>query len=109
MDLALELGFRTVAQLKREMTTGELRQWQTYARKRWLPGRRIELLLANLARMTAGADSIAPFVFDPTLRDALAPKPAGTAEMAANAFAAIAGTGRIFKLGQKRKQRLANG
>jgi len=106
-DLALELGM-TADELGTRMYEHELRSWQTYARKRWLPGRRFELLLANIARMTAGADSITPFIFDPQLREALTPKPTATATVAASAFAAIAGTGRIFKLGQKRKK-VANG
>ena len=98
----------TVEDLSENMAESEFRSWQNYAHRRWLPGRRLELLLANMARMTAGADSITPFVFDPTLRELLTPKVVATAGMAANAFAAIAGTGRIFKLGQKRKAR-ANG
>jgi hypothetical protein len=54
MDLALELGFRTVEALRREMTEEELGQWYRYASRKKLPMRRIELLLANLARLTAG-------------------------------------------------------
>ena len=96
----------TVGELGEHMDESEFRSWQNYARRRWLPSRRLELLLANIARMTANADSIAPFVFDPALRDLLTPKPVATAGMAANAFAAIAGSGRIFKLGQKRKKAL---
>jgi hypothetical protein len=107
MDLALEFGC-TVDELGEAMTERELRQWQAYARKRWLPGRRLELLLANIARMTAGSDSLVPFIFDPALREALTPKTVATATVAASAFAAIAGTGRIFRLGQKRKK-VANG
>jgi hypothetical protein len=98
----------TVDELGERMHEAEFRSWQIYASRRWLPGRRIELLLANVARMAAHADSITPFVFDPLLRDLLTPKAVGTATMAANAFAAIAGTGTIFRLGQKRK-RIGNG
>jgi hypothetical protein len=98
----------TVDELGERMHESEFRSWQNYASRRFLPGRRIELLLANIARMTAAAESITPFVFDPLLRDLLTPKSVATATMAANAFAAIAGTGTIFKLGQKRK-RTSNG
>jgi len=98
----------TVEELGEHMDESEFRSWQRYARRRWLPGQRLELLLANVARMAAHADSITPFVFDPLLRELLTPKPVATATMAANAFAAIAGTGTIFKLGQKRKK-VANG
>ena len=65
-DLALELGM-TVGELSEQMEESELRAWQNYSRQRWLPGRRLELLLANIARMSADADSIVPFVFDPAL------------------------------------------
>ena len=94
----------TVGELSERMDESEFRSWQTYARRRWLPNRRIELLLANIARMSAGGDTITPFVFDPALREALTPKAVGTAMMAANVFAAIAGKGRIVKLGTKRKK-----
>ena len=94
----------TVKELTEYMDESEFQSWQHYARRRWLPHRRLELLLANVARLSGGADSLTPFVFDPALRELLTPKATGTATMAAGAFAAMTGTGRIYRLGQKRKK-----
>jgi hypothetical protein len=112
MDLALELGFRTVAQLRREMTERELGQWEQYARRRWLPKQRLELLLANLARIGTGAKELAAFVMDPALRERLEPPSIADAEAAQQAVTAIAGRGRVVHLnavpiGQER--RVSNG
>jgi hypothetical protein len=105
MDLALELGFRTVEALRREMTEEELGQWYRYASRKKLPMRRIELLLANLARLTAGSDAIAPFVFDESLREALTPKPVSTVEDGVLAINAITGNRKVIRLGEKRRKR----
>ena len=94
----------TVKELAEHMDESEFRSWQHYARRRWLPHRRLELLLANIARLSGGADTLVPFVFDPLLSQLLTPKGVATAGMAAGAFAAMTGTGRIYKLGQKRKK-----
>jgi hypothetical protein len=70
MDLALEFGM-PVAWLKRVMTERELRQWMKYATRRMLPGRRVELYLAQIAMMVRQtADSktryrLEQFMFDP--------------------------------------------
>jgi hypothetical protein len=100
MDLALELG-TTAEGLKAQMTERELGQWRRYAVRRWFPMRRFELLLANIARMTAGAESIAPFVFDSQLREMLEPKAVATVGQAAAAIGALTGVGMV-RLGQKK-------
>lgn len=71
MDLALHLG-TSVAGLKRSMSEGEFRDWQRYAQGHMLPLRRIELMLAQLARFVhvgmCGGDKnakLADYLFDP--------------------------------------------
>lgn len=49
-DLALALGM-TVADVESRMTAREFDLWQRYAIRRMLPWRRMELLLAQIARM----------------------------------------------------------
>lgn len=104
MDLALELGHPSVEALRRMMTEAELGQWYVYARTRWLPSRRFEMLLANIARMSAGSDTIIPFIFDPALRELLTPTQVPDAQTGAAAISAIVGGARVIKLGQKRRK-----
>ena len=54
MDLALEMGM-TAAGLSRAMTERELMQWQSYAARRMLPMRRLELYLAQIALVVVKA------------------------------------------------------
>jgi len=81
MDMALELGLPADS-LARTMTLQELLQWQTYARRRLLPSRRIEFYLAQIAQLIAitmgGASKakLADFMLQPP-REAL---PAGVDE-----------------------------
>lgn len=70
MDLALHLGM-TAGGLKRVMSEREFQQWQGYAARRMLPGRRLELLLAQVSMLIAqtmgGAKNVAlrDFMFEP--------------------------------------------
>lgn len=48
MDLALEFGM-PAEQLARQMTERELGKWALRAREQWLPGKRIEWYLAQIA------------------------------------------------------------
>ena len=108
MDLALALGFRTVAEMGEAMTGEEFAAWEDYARRRLLPSQRIELQLANIARLSAAtADDLARFIFDPSLRARFTPKPTQvtTAEQGAQAIGFIAGGAKIVKLGVKRRKR----
>lgn len=102
MDLALELGFQTVEAMRSHMTEREFGQWVSYASRRMLPMRRIELLLANIARITAGGEALAPFVFDKRLREMLEPKIVATLGDAATAIQTIAGGVGIYKLGERK-------
>ena len=69
MDLALEMGM-TAAGLSRAMTERELMQWQSYAARRMLPMRRLELYLAQIAlvvvKAAGGAKNatLSDFMFD---------------------------------------------
>ena len=75
MDLALHLGM-TEAGLRRAMSERELLRWGQYAQRRMLPWRRVELLLAQIALVTAKAMGAAKdatledFLFDPAPIDA---------------------------------------
>lgn len=110
MDLALELKLGTAEELCQRMTESELGQWYAHARKHGgLPTRRIELLLANIARLSAGGDSLAPFVFDHHVRELMTPKSIATGEQAAAAISAIVGGARIIKLGVKKRARPTDG
>ncbi len=67
MDLALELGHTDEA--LSHMTERDFRRWQTYAAKRMLPQRRLELYLAQIALVvakSAGAKDLKlnDFMFD---------------------------------------------
>lgn len=70
MDLALEFGM-TAKGLGRVMTKRELERWRLYAGRRMLPGRRVELLLAQIAMLiaqTMGGNKearLTDFLFDP--------------------------------------------
>lgn len=107
MDLALELGFRTVEELRGEMTERELGQWYRYARRRLLPSQRIEIALGNIARLTAGSDSISAFLFDPNLRDLLSARPVETAESGVAAISSIVGGAQVIRLGVNKRKRNA--
>jgi hypothetical protein len=63
-DLALALG-KSIKEIK-ALDEQELNRWILYRDKFMFPQRRIELYLANLARLTAGGElSIDEFLFDP--------------------------------------------
>lgn len=110
MDLALELGFPTVEAMRCQMSEHELGRWYAYARKRMLPGRRRELQLANIARLTAGSDAIAPFIFDPSLRTLLEPLPVpATAEDTAGLINAMIGGPGVYKLGERKIKDILDG
>jgi len=70
MDLALHLG-GTVAELEAKMSSVEFFLWQKYAARRMLPWRRMELYMAQLARLiaaTLGGDkesTLSDYLFDP--------------------------------------------
>jgi hypothetical protein len=70
MDLALHMG-STAGALSRNMTEAEFGDWQTYATRRMLPMRRIEMYLAQIAMLIAKtmgggkSDDIRDFMFDP--------------------------------------------
>lgn len=98
MDLALHLG-TTVAGLKRSMSEGEFRDWQRYAGSNMLPLRRIELMLAQLARFVhvgmCGGDKnakLADYLFEPV--DAMAEE--GDGEITAEDVAAQFG-GSVYR------------
>lgn len=66
-DLACELGM-TAGALAREMTEVELSAWERYAARRMLPGRRIEMYLAQIAQMIVAVNGgktarLADFMF----------------------------------------------
>ena len=52
MDLALHLG-STAGGLSRSMTEAEFGEWQSYAARRMLPMRRVEMYLAQIAMLIA--------------------------------------------------------
>ena len=61
----------TEGAIKRSMTETELRAWQAYAARRMLPGRRLEMYLAQLAQLIhacmGGAKDkpLSAYLFDP--------------------------------------------
>lgn len=71
MDLALELG-TTANALSRVMTERELHEWALYVRRRMLPQRRLELLLAQVALLIAKTmggvkdAKLSDYLFDPS-------------------------------------------
>jgi hypothetical protein len=103
MDLALELGYQTVEALRVDMTEREFGRWRRYAARRMLPSQRVELQLANIARMSAGGGDIEKFVVDPRLRDRITPKPVKTPEEGATAIAAMVGGAGVVRLGQVKR------
>jgi hypothetical protein len=73
MDLALEFGL-PVGMLSRLLTERELLAWNRYSRRKMLPQRRIELYLAQIARLIAvtmgGSKApLSAFLFDPPSAD----------------------------------------
>lgn len=106
MELALALGFRTVESLRREMTERELGRWYDYARRHGgLPLRRIELMLANLGRISASSGAgIADFIIDPILAEEISPPPAVGAKTE-DEISAMFGGAKVIKLGQRKRKR----
>jgi hypothetical protein len=102
MDLALNFGIPAEA-LKAQMSERELGEWFAYAARRFLPTQRLELALANVARMSAGSSTISEFIFDSRLREMLTPKveQVETAATAAAAIGAMTGAG-VYRLGERK-------
>ncbi len=105
MDLALELG-RTVEELRDEMTEQELGQWMRYAEKKYLPTRRMEHFLANIARTVAASfGSTTPLkaflLFDQEAKPADL-KPA-SAVAVAQQISAITGGRKVIHIGRKKR------
>jgi hypothetical protein len=101
MDLALALGHPSVEAMLHTMTARELGQWGTYARRYFLPQQRIELALANLARLQ-GSGTLGDYVFDTRLRELITPKVVTadvTADGAAQAMSGMFGGAKIIRLG----------
>jgi hypothetical protein len=67
--LALALGWKSIAALKRGMAEREFTRWQLYANKYRLPQRRIELYLAQVALWCARGPTSADVGFDEFLFD----------------------------------------
>jgi hypothetical protein len=98
MDLALELGM-PAQQLRETMTELELALWVEYARKKFLPTRRIEVYLAQIAKAMAGG-TIADYLLD--MQKGPAPLTSGEG---ASALGSIAGGIGVRVLGKKRKKK----
>lgn len=101
-DLALALGWTSVAALEQGMSQREYLRWLRYALKKDLPQRRLEMQLANIAKWIAqsmGYDDL-------TLRDFLFDAPARPSETVATVAPVLGAiTGRkVFKLSQGRKR-----
>jgi len=54
MELALELGAGSVHRMMQIMPAGEVAEWRSFARRRHLPTRRMELYLAQVAQSMRG-------------------------------------------------------
>lgn len=90
----------TLQDLRRKMTEYELRVWRLYLKKRrFFPTRRLEFMLANLARLTHGGNNS---LYDFLLFDRQFEEPvAGVAsERAAHAISMMTGSRKVVKLGE---------
>jgi len=105
MDLALELNYKTLAELERTMTMRELGQWYRYAAKKSLPMRRTELYLAQIAFRVANAFGSAGISFHDCLFDRQPQtEQKDTAANAGAALSAIAGGVKVVRLGQRKRK-----
>lgn len=95
MELALELGM-TLTSLRREMPHRELIRWYAYRNKRMLPGRRMELMMAQLIRSFAGG-TVADYLIGEE-------QPQEKVNDGASAISAMAGVG-VRTLGKGRKKK----
>lgn len=111
MELALNLGYRSVEELEREMSVAEFLVWYKYRNKMLLPIRRFEYYFAQLtaqvsnvyAALGGKAYGIKDFLIEPVEK----PKPAkDTAETGAQAIGAMVGGLRVIHIGKRKK---ANG
>ena len=96
MDLALELGAGSVHQMLRSMPVDELSEWVQYSCKKALPTRRMELYLAQAAKVTAGG-KLSDYLFFEPLGEVPAGEPAEAAAVTADAMASFAG-GKVYYL-----------
>lgn len=105
MDLALALGFNSVAALERGMSEAELNQWYAYRAKKMLPHRRQEYYLAQIALQVFASGGgknlkLSDFMFDKQAKES----DVDTTETGAAKIGALVGGVKVVRLGQRRKR-----
>lgn len=110
MELALNLGFRTVEELETTMSIEEFALWQRFNSYNLLPIRRMEYYLAQIASMITYVNhslgggkphGLKDFLLDQQFKES---QKEDTAETGAEAIGAVVGGIKIVHIGKKRKR-----